>query len=170
MKAAALIIACTMSLIGCVNPFAPALDNSSQTNGSVLGDQKTIDGVFQNFKEAYLFKDTTIYGQLLAPDFIFVYLDYDIGADVSWGRDDDMRTTNGLFQNAQSLDLVWNGSIPIEGDTVDVTVNVTRNFNLTVTFSPTDIVSIDGYASLTLERATVNDEWKIARWNDESNF
>ncbi|HTY12346.1 MAG TPA: hypothetical protein VMF88_14890 [Bacteroidota bacterium] len=170
MKAAAVILACSLSLCGCLNPFAPALDTSNQLNNSVLGDQKTIDGVFQNFKQAYLFKDTTVYGQLLAQDFIFVYLDYDIGADVSWGRDDDMRTTNGLFQNAQSLDLVWNGSVPVEGDTVDLSVNVTRNFNLTVTFSPTDIVNIDGYASLTLERPSVNSEWKISRWNDESNF
>ncbi|MGA7161432.1 MAG: hypothetical protein WBZ48_10545 [Bacteroidota bacterium] len=170
MKLAILPIACTMVFFGCINPFAPALDNSSQANGSVLGDQKTIDGVFQNFKEAYLFKDTTIYGQLLAPDFVFVYIDYDIGADVSWGRDDDMRTTNGLFQNAQSLDLVWNGSVPVDGDTADATINVTRNFNLTVTFSPTDIVNIDGYASLTLSRASTNDEWRIVRWNDESNY
>lgn len=164
------MIVCAVSQFGCINPFAPAIDTSSLANGSVLGDQKTIDGLFQNFKQAYLFKDTTIYGQLLTPDFIFVYLDYDIGADVSWGRDDEMRTTNGLFQNAQSLDLVWNGAVPVEGDTVDITVNVTRSFNLTVTFSPTDIVSIDGYASLTLERATVKDEWRIVRWNDESNF
>ncbi len=170
MKPAVITIACAIAFSGCINPFAPALDNSNQTNGSVLGDQKTIDGVFQNFKEAYLFKDTTIYGQVLAHNFIFVYRDYDIGADVSWGRDDDMRTTNGLFQNAQRLDLVWNGTVPVEGDTTDVTVNVTRNFNLTVTFSPTDIVSIDGYASLTLERASTIDEWKIIRWNDESNF
>jgi hypothetical protein len=170
MKSAAVSIACAMMLYGCINPFAPALDDSSQASGSVLGDQKTIDGIFQNFKQAYLFKDTTIYGQVLAPDFIFVYRDYDNGVDVSWGRDDDMRTTNGLFQNAQRLDLVWNSTVPIQGDTVDLKVNVTRNFNLTVTFSPTDIVHIDGYASLTLERPSPGDEWRIARWNDQSNF
>jgi len=170
MKTVLLLTLCSLGVSGCLNPFAPALDNSQQSGGSILGDQRTIDGIFQNFKQAYLFKDTTIYGQVLAPDFIFVYRDYDLGVDVFWGRDDDMRTTNGLFQNAQSLDLVWNYTIPIEGDTTDVKVNVTRNFNLTVTFGPTDIVRIDGYASLTLERPTPQDNWRIARWDDESNF
>jgi len=77
-----------------------------------------------------------------------------------------MKTTNGLFQNCQNLNLIWNEIVSITSDSTEVT----RSFNLTVTFSPTDIVSIDGYASLTLERATVNDKWYIARWNDESNF
>lgn len=170
MKSVLFVFVSSIALCGCLNPFAPALDDSSQTSGSILGDQKTVDGIFQNFKQAYLFKDTTIYGQILASDFIFVYRDYDLGVDVFWGRDDDMRTTNGLFQNAQRLDLVWNNTIPVNGDTMDVKVNVTRNFNLTVTFSPTDIVHIDGYASLTLERPTSNDVWRIARWDDQSNF
>ncbi len=170
MRSQAIVMICSIAVCGCLNPFAPALDNSNQTGGSILGDQRTVDGVFQNFKQAYLFKDTTIYGQVLAPDFIFVYRDYDVGVDVFWGRDDDMRSTNGLFQNAQSLDLVWNNTIPISGDTTDVKVNVTRNFNLTVTFSPTDIVRIDGYASLTLERPTSKDNWRIGRWDDQSNY
>ena len=159
-----------VSFTGCVNPFAPALDESGHDNISVLGDQTTIDGVFQNFKQAYLFKDTTIYGQVLSSSFIFVYRDYDKGVDVFWGRDDDLRSTFGLFQNAQRLDLVWNNTLPGVNDSIDVKVNVTRNFNLTVTFSPTDVVRIAGYASLTLERPSTKDIWRITRWNDESNF
>ncbi|HTR82582.1 MAG TPA: hypothetical protein VMM58_13215 [Bacteroidota bacterium] len=171
MKSVALY--CCMVVVifsGCLNPFAPALNDANLGSGSVLGDQTTIDGIFQNFKQAYLFKDTTIYGQVLAPDFIFVYRDYDKGVDVFWGRDDDMRTTNGLFQNAQRLDLVWNNTVPMNGDTTDLKINVTRNFNLTVTFSPSDIVNIDGYASLTLERSSSKDVWRIARWDDQSNY
>ena len=170
MKTMMSSLLCAVLFAGCLNPFAPALDESVQGSGSVLGDQKTIDGVFQNFKQAYLFKDTTIYGQVLSPSFIFVYRDYDKGVDVFWGRDDDLRSTFGLFENAQRLDLVWNNTIPTVSDSIEVKVNVTRNFNLTVTFSPTDVVRIDGYASLTLERPSAKDVWRITRWRDESNF
>ncbi len=124
--------------------------------------------MFQNFKQAYAFRDSTIYGQLLAPNFIFVYRDYDKGADVFWGRDDDIRTTYGLFQNVQRLDLVWNTIIDSQGDSIKI--NITRNFNLTVMFNASDIVRIDGYASMTLERNNTTDAWRISRWRDESNF
>ncbi|MDD8018886.1 MAG: hypothetical protein PHP42_10975 [Bacteroidota bacterium] len=155
-------------LLGCSNPFAPKLDTSTESNTSILGDQRSIDGVFQNFKQAYAFRDSTIYGQLLAPNFLFVYRDYDKGVDVFWGHDDDVRTTYGLFQNVQRLDLVWNTIISASGDSLKQ--SVTRNFNLTVTFSPSDIVRVDGYANLTLERARESDVWRITRWRDESNF
>src|SRR3970282_819041 len=83
------------------NPFAPALDTSDEVDFSLIGDPTTVDGVFQNIRYAYTFRDTTIYGQLLAGDYSFVYRDYDRGVDVSWGRDEEMRTTHGLFQNVQ---------------------------------------------------------------------
>jgi hypothetical protein len=168
MKNIFLICVIFFLLCGCVNPFAPALDESTQDNSSVLGDQKTVEGVLQNFKQSYSFKDTTIYGRLLANNFIFVYRDYDKGVDISWGRDDDLRTTFGLFQNADRLDLVWNNVIAQSGDSLKMTV--TRNFNLTVTFNPTDVVRIEGYANLTLERLQATEFWHITQWRDESNF
>ncbi|MFZ4621093.1 MAG: hypothetical protein ACOYNS_11075 [Bacteroidota bacterium] len=160
----------TAVLIGCNNPFAPKLDTSPSNSSTILGDQHQIDGVFQNFKQAYAFRDSTIYGQLLAPNFIFIYRDYDKGVDVFWGRDDDIRTTYGLFQNVQRLDLVWNSVISSTIDPDSLKATVIRNFNLTVTFSANDIVRVDGYANWTLERAQQSDIWKITRWRDESNF
>jgi hypothetical protein len=157
----------SLTVWGCVNPFAPRLNTSSQ-GSSILGDQHTTDGVFQNFKQAYSFKDTTIYGKLIASDFIFTYHDYDQGVDVFWGRDDEMRTTYGLFQNTDQLDLVWNNTISETGDSLKL--DITRGFNLVVTFNPNDVVYIDGYADLTLERPTSNDIWQISEWMDESNF
>ncbi len=154
--------------LACVNPFAPALDDSPNGGASILGDQRTVEGVFQNFKQAYLFRDTTIYGQLLAPNFVFIYKDYDKGVDVFWGRDDDMRASHGLFQNAQRLDLVWNSTIAANGDSLKMTL--TRNFNLTVTFNANDIERYDGYANISLERLQQADSWRITRWRDESNF
>jgi hypothetical protein len=170
MKPLTVLFFCVTIFIGCDNPFAPKLDSSGSTIQSILGDQHQIDGVFQNFKQAYAFRDSTIYGQVLAPNFIFIYRDYDKGVDVFWGRDDDIRTTYGLFQNIQRLDLVWNTIISSNMEPDSLKATIIRNFNLTVTFSTNDIVRVDGYANWTLERAQRDDVWKITRWRDESNF
>ncbi len=156
------------ALAGCLNPFAPGFDESAGTSDSILGDQTTVEGLFQNFRYSYSFKDTTIYSQLLEKNFVFIYRDFDRGLDVSWGRDEDVRTTYGMFQGAQNLDLVWNNIISFSGDSLKS--NVTRGFNLTVTFNPNFIERVDGYANLTLERKNLGDIWKISRWRDESNF
>ncbi len=155
---------------GCDNPFSPRLDTSTSESRSILGDQRTVEGVFQNFKQAYAFRDTLIYGQLLAPNFIFVYRDYDKGVDIFWGRDDDMRTTYGLFQNVQRLDLVWNTTIASNIEPDSLSGSITRNFNLTVTFGPSDVVRVDGYMNLTIRRLQTSDPWQITRWQDESNY
>lgn len=170
MKIIVTAFLCVIWLTGCDNPFAPRLDASTSTSSSILGDQHQIDGIFQNFKQAYAFQDSTIYGQVLAPNFIFVYRDYDKGTDVFWGRDEEIRTTYGLFQNIQRLDLVWNTIISSSVEPDSLKATITRNFNLTVTFSANDIVRVDGYAAWTLERAQTSDVWKITRWRDESNF
>jgi hypothetical protein len=158
------------SIAGCDNPFAPSLDTTLSGTGTILGDQTQIDGVFQNFKQAYAFRDSMIYGQLLAPNFIFVYRDYDKGVDVFWTRDEDIRTTYGLFQNVQRLDLVWNTVISSTVDSDSLRATIIRNFNLTVTFNASDIVRVDGYANWTLERLKIGDVWMITRWRDESNY
>lgn len=150
---------------GCVNPFAPSINDNPDNDGSILSDQKSVEGVFQNFKYAYTFKDTTIYGKLLAPDFTFMYRDYDAGFDKSWGRDEEMKVTNGLFQNSEGLDLIWNNIVLISNDST----NIIRSFNLTITFSPTDIPRVDGKVNLSL-RKNSDGKWQIYRWIDESNF
>lgn len=161
------IIACitTALLASACNPFAPALDDAQTASGG-LSDQRSIEGVFQNFRYAYTYKDTLIYGQLLAPDFAFVYTNQDKGTDVTWGRDEDMRSTYGLFQTAQKLDLVWNGIVTAIGDSL--LTDVSRGFNLTVTFNPSDIIRVDGRVSLRLQRPTAEDPWRIQRWKDDS--
>lgn len=155
-------------LIGCTNPFAPKLDQSDDTGLPPVSDQKNIEGVFQNFQYAYTFKDSTIYGQLLSSDFTFTYRDYDQGFDVTWGRDDDMNSTYGLFQNAQRLDLIWNNIILSTQDSLSA--NIVRSFNLTITFNPTDVVRVDGRVNLALKKDLSTQVWRINRWIDESNF
>ena len=149
----------------CVNPFAPGIDN---TPAQSTCDPKTIDGIFRCFQSSYTFRDTTVYGQLLDENFVFTYRNYDLGVDVSWGREEDMRSTYGLFQNAQKLDLIWNNIVSSTSDSNEV--NVTRGFNLTIVFNPSDVERVTGYANLTFARQRVTDPWKIVSWRDESDY
>jgi len=148
---------------GCFNPFSPGVDNTI-SNENIISDQKTIEGVFQNFKYAYTFKDTSIYGQTLAPEFVFTYFDYDLGVNISWDRATDMRTTEGLFANTQELRLIWNNTVFEEGDTLNV--NVKRGFNLSITFNPNDVINFYGFVDMDLTRPTTDDKWKIKLWKD----
>ena len=168
MKSTLAILFVALIAISC-NPFAPGLDTNLSSN-SILGDPTTIDGVFQNIKYAYSFRDTSIYGQLIKSDFTFLYRDYDRGVDVSWGRDEEMGTTSRLFLNVERLDLVWNNIVTLSSDSTGTSATITRNFNLTVTFNPSDIVRVDGYANFSFERSQPQNPWKISRWRDESNF
>lgn len=124
--------------------------------------------MFQNFKFAYTFRDTSIYGKLVSKDFIFTFRDFDKGFDVTWGRDDEMKTTNGLFTNSQRLDLIWNNIILSNVDTSNATI--VRGFNLTVTFNPTDVIRIDGRVNLFLKREESTNNWQMVKWIDESGF
>jgi len=155
-------------LLSRCNPFAPEIDTSDPSGTNIISDQKSLEGVFQNFRYAYTFKDTTIYGALLANDFTFTYRNYEKLVDVSWGRDEEMRITSRLFENATGLDLIWNNIVGFSGDSVRS--NVTRSFNLVVTFNPSDVARVDGRVSLELERPGSDDPWKISLWKDESNF
>lgn len=149
----------------CINPFAPTIDENMGSNEGLISDQSNVDGIFKNFQYAYTFKDTLIYRQVLDKNFSFTFRDYELGADVSWGRDEDMKVTNGLFQNSQRLDLIWNNIVSMTGDST----RIIRSFNLTITFNPTDIIFVDGRVDLTLAKDE-NKKWKILRWADESNF
>jgi len=169
VKSFTLILLIGLINVSC-NPFAPELDTSIGEYESILGDQTTVEGVFENLRYAYTFRDTTIYGQLLNPNYTFLYRDYDRGVDISWGRDEEMRVTLGLFRNTQRLDLIWNNIISRSDDSLGIRSVVNRNFNLTVTFNPSDIVRVDGYVNLTLVRSQPGEKWMIMRWRDESNF
>lgn len=151
----------------CTNPFAPALSDQP-ADAPMIGDQRTVEGVFQNFRYAYLFRDTLVYGRLLDRQFSFVYRNYDRGIDVTWGRDEDMLATHSLFTAALQLDLVWNGVISSYGDSLQQTIS--RGFNLTITFSPTYVERAQGRVNLLIQRETPSDVWRIVRWRDESNY
>ncbi len=161
-----LILAASTLLLSCFNPFSPSLDNSESTE-NIISDQKTIEGVFQNFKYAYTFKDTSIYGGTLSPDFVFSYFDYDLGVEVSWDRATDMRTTEGLFTNTQELRLIWNNIVYQEGDSL--LVDIKRGFNLSIYFNPNDVINFYGFVDMNLGRNSVEDKWRIRSWKDMTN-
>ena len=169
MKSVIIIIPFILLIVAC-NPFAPGLDESTDESSKLLSDQKTPDGIFQNLKYAYTLRDTSIYGQILHGNFTFAFHDYDRSVDVTWGRDEEMRATSGLFQNAQRLDILWNDVVSSSIDSTNTTAMIKRGFNLTVTFNPGNIIYVDGYVKLTLERLRAQDPWMVVRWNDESNF
>jgi len=152
--------------LSCINPFAPRLDTAPAS--LLCSDLTNLENVFCTFRQAYAFKDTSLYSTILANNFIFTFRDYDRGVDVTWGRTDDMHTTYGLFQNVQSLELIWDNIISESGD--DTLHSIIRGFSLTVTFNPSDVNRINGYANMTFERANPSDAWKIIRWRDESNY
>ncbi|MBI5403228.1 MAG: hypothetical protein HY959_07485 [Ignavibacteriae bacterium] len=148
----------------CENIFAPKLDNS--TSAPIISDQTTVDGVFKNFKYAYTFKDTSVYSNLFTDDFIFTYRDYALGYDVSWDKPTELRTTNGLFQNSQKLEIIWNNIILQVGDSLHQTLK--RSFNLTITFNPSNIIRLNGFADMSLIKNTTDNRWRIYKWKDES--
>ncbi|HYQ87808.1 MAG TPA: hypothetical protein VES59_11250 [Bacteroidota bacterium] len=152
--------------LSCLNPFAPRLN--TELESQTCSDLTKVENIFCSFRNAYSFRDTTIYGTLIASDFTFIYTDYDRAVDVSWGREDEMKVTYGLFQNVQSLTLIWNAEIPLSiSDTLET---IERGYNLTVAFNPSDVIRVDGYADLTFVRPSATGSWKIARWRDRSNF
>ncbi len=157
----------TVGCAGCLNPFAPRLAEEPPLSGTVA-DQRTIEGLFQNFRYAYVLRDTVLYGQLLDSAFTFSYRNYDRGVDVTWGRTEDMRATAGLFRAAQQIDLVWHEIVASYGDSVRH--DVSRSFALAITFSPTDVVRVYGRATFRLQRARPDEVWRIVRWQDESNY
>src|SRR6266581_790121 len=90
-------IVLSVGFAGCINPFAPKLDLTPASEQ--CSDLTSIDNVLCTFRNAYTFKDSTLYGSVIDGNFTFSFRDYDRAIDVSWGRTDEMRTTYSLFQN-----------------------------------------------------------------------
>jgi hypothetical protein len=154
-----------LAIVAACNPFAPAVNDTGST--AQFGDPHTVNGYFQSFQYAYQFRDTTLYGSLLAPSFIFSFHDYNQGVDVQWGRDDEMSVTAQLFQNT-TLTLLWGDILDAEGSAVDSTV--TRQFSLEVTFNEADIEQADGSAVFHLQKDSISHLWQAVSWQDESNY
>lgn len=168
MRPKTFLVFLLIGITACHNPFAPRLADETEQGRQTGLTATTIDGFFETFKSAYQFKDTSVYGKLLDPSFTFTYYDYDRGTNEFWGREQDMRTTYGLFMNASQLELDWNFYREYRIDSVSATVS--RAFRLRVVFSSVDIVQGEGNARFELIRQKKTDPWKLKSWTDESSF
>ncbi len=155
-----------LAIQGCTNPFAPALDPELNPSSTLLGDQHTVEGVFQNIQYAYTYRDTLIYGELLHPDFEFRYFDPERNDQV-FNRDEEMRITWNLFRGADQIDLKWTSIYSQNGDSLFTIV--TRGYNLRITLQASETFIIEGLATLRLTRENPNDVWRIRLWRDDSN-
>ncbi len=161
-----LVAVLALSGLSCLNPFAPHLN--TELGVQLCGDHSQAENVFCSFRNAYLFKDTTLYGSLLAPSFVFIYTDYDQLVEKNWGRDDEMRLTYTMFQSVQSLALTWNTELAL--NETDTQLSVERGYTLTVSFSSADVAQVNGVASFIFLRPHAGEPWQILRWQDKSNF
>ena len=150
------------------NPFAPGLDEVAIDNNLV--DRRYIDGFFEWVKNAYELQDSTLYGQLVAPDFIFTYRDFLTATDIAWGRDDEMRYTYNMFRQVKSTSLQWNYYIIADTSISDTLASVERAFNLFIFQDDQNVFRGTGSAYLILARKSKEDFWKMASWYDKSDF
>lgn len=151
------------------NPFAPGLAEKALTQDP-LGNQRTIDGFFTRFQNAYQLRDTTIYGPLIQPNFTFTYHDFNNNVDVSWGRDVEMTSTYNMFSQSEDIQLQWNDIVSEVEDSTSTRAQVVRRFNLAIILKNSDVLRTDGAANFLLSRSDSTQPWRLLFWRDESNF
>lgn len=156
-------------IISC-NPFSPKLDKS-EDDIPFITEQKTTEDFFQNFRYAYMFKDSLLYADLLDSSFTFNYFDPDLGESggfESWKRNTELRTTGRLLKAYETIDLTWY-RIYYESD-VDSSRHkkVYRDFRLILANSSENI-SLYGSALFNL-RMGFDERWRIFEWVDETNY
>ncbi|MDZ7264067.1 MAG: hypothetical protein ONB16_05740 [candidate division KSB1 bacterium] len=152
-----------------MNPFAPRLKESDQ-NQLIITPQSTPEELLQNFKYAYVFKDSMLYADLLDSSFVFIYFDPNqesSGRFVSWGRDVDLRTTGRLFRNFDVIDLIWNSTIYSFDE--DDRAEYSKSFELSLT-KDNETISISGNAIFIFQKGPYDNKWRILQWKDESDL
>jgi hypothetical protein len=156
-------------LVAC-NPFAPRLEDIVVDRNQVLGNRNSVAGFFDWFRSSYELRDTLLYGQMLARDFQFSYLDFTNNNTVYWDRDIDMRTTYNLFKAAKSTSVQWQHYVYADTLNSDTSASVERYFNVTVVLDDQSIFRSTGSARIVLRRKSKFDFWQIVTWFDKSDF
>ncbi len=153
----------------CINPFAPGAIEGDGLD-DLLGNPATLEGFYTRFQYAYQFRDTTLYGPLLHPNFTFTYRDPEQNVDVTWGRSEEMSATSRMFQRSRDIQLQWNNII-FQSPEPDGTRNqIVRRFNLTILLDGADIFRTDGATNFVLTRPDSTANWQILSWRDESEL
>jgi len=155
-------------LVGCWNPFAPTKGQIEAGATLTLTEQQSPDEVLQNFRYAYIYRDSIVYSELLDTSFIFLYYDPDVGGSGGynyWGRDTELRTTGRLFRAFDHFTLVWNATIT-QDTAQDGSISQTKTFDLSI---GSDIF-LSGNAIFDFIQDSTTGVWRISRWQDESFF
>jgi len=121
-------------LASCWNPFAPTRGELEGALSLTLTEQKNPEEVLQNFRYAYIYRDSVAYSELFDTSFVFLYYDPDVGGAGGynyWGRDTELRTTGRLFRAFDHFTLVWNATIASD-TTEDGDISQTQTFDLSI--------------------------------------
>ena len=157
----------SLVLVSCWNPFAPTAGQLSGALTLTLTEQRSPDEVLQNFRYAYIYRDSLVYSELLDTSFVFIYYDADVGGTGGfnyWGRDTELRTTGRLFRTFDQFTLVWNATIAAD-TSQNGKISLTKTFDLSIgsdkNFSGNAIFDFIMDSTAT---------WRISRWEDESFY
>lgn len=168
-----LIVACfallSLGLSGCLNPFAPALGDTSE---SLWTDQQTVGQLMDNFKYSYNLRDSLRYSDCLADNFVFLYYDVENSRDDQWGRDTDLRATGGLFRNFEEIHLTWSALLPSirEYAGVDSSLEFDVSFSLSLYgMGGASAYDLYGFARFTVLKKK-GDRFRILTWKDNTYF
>jgi len=159
------IIILSLIIFSC-NPFSPEYDN---WEGQILaGDNSSIDGLMKNFVYAYTYKDSFLYETLLDSSFIFKYYNSEIPE--TWNRDEDLRITNKMFRNMNTLNLVFNSEFPDSNCSVyNDSITIITSFNLSLT-SGMIVNEFTGFSKFSFRKnydpIDEECEYKIYYWED----
>lgn len=163
------VIGAVLMITACMNPFSPGLADGDLFD-DILGNPVTIDGFYTRFQNAYQLRDTTLYGPLIHPNFLFTYRDADLNVDVSWGRTEDLNSTARLFNSSRDIQLQWNNIISrFENDT-KTEAQVIRRFNLMIRLVDNQTFRTDGATNFRLIRTDSTQAWQLLSWRDESDL
>lgn len=165
-----LVRALPLVVVMACNPFAPKLEEIVVDRNKLLGNRQSVSGLFDWFRASYELKDTLLYGQMIAKDFQFSYLDFTNNNIVYWDRDIDMRSTFNLFRASKSNSVQWQHYVYADTSNSDTLASVERYFNVTVVLDDQSIYRSTGSARLELKRKNSADFWQIKKWFDKSDF
>ena len=161
-----------LAALGCsagCNPFAPSI-GEGDAFGDLLGDARTIEGFFTNFRFAYELRDLSLYEPLFDSAFVFVYIDFDTGIEREWGFSQELESTRRLFENAALVQLQWNQIISQQAIEDNTRTAVIRSFNLIIGLEGGDVFRGDGNVNFLLVRQDTTQAWRLRRWRDESEL
>ncbi|MDE2771119.1 MAG: hypothetical protein OXI44_08130 [Bacteroidota bacterium] len=156
-------------LFAACNPFAPAIGEGDPF-GDLLGDPKTIEGYFANFRNAYELRDLSLYEPLIDSSFVFIYTDFDTGIEREWGFGQELETTRRMFESVVEVQLQWNQIISRQVFEEGKRAIAVRSFNLGIGLNSGEVFRGDGNVNFLLTRADTTRAWRLLRWRDESEL